>query len=49
MELTNIIRLSKKHIVSAGIILGMVLNDDPTSIHVLPDSNERILKMKHVF
>jgi len=49
MELTNIIRLSKKHIVSAGIILGMALNDDPISIHVLPDSNERILKMKHVF
>ncbi len=49
MELTNIIRLSKKHIVSAGIILGMALNDDPISIHVLPDSNERKLKLKHVF
>ena len=49
MELTNIIKLSKKHITSAGIILGMALKDDPVSIHVLPDSNERILKIKHVF
>jgi ribosomal protein S18 acetylase RimI-like enzyme len=47
MEFTNIIRLSKKHIASAGIILGMALKDDPISIHVLPDSNERILKLKH--
>ena len=35
MELTNIIRLSKKQIASAGIILGMALKDDPVSIHVL--------------
>ena len=49
MELTNIIKLSKKHITSAGIILGMALKDDPVSIHVLLDSNERILKIKHVF
>ena len=49
MELTNIIRLSKKEITSAGIILSMALKDDPISIHVLPDSSERILKLKHVF
>ena len=49
MELTNIIKLSKKHIVPAGIMLGKALIDDPLSIHVIPDSNERKLKMKHVF
>jgi len=49
MELTDIIRLSKKHITSAGIMLGMAFMDDPISIHVIPDSNERKLKMKYVF
>lgn len=43
------IRLNKSHIKSAGILLGRALFDDPVSIHVIPDSNERKLKLNHVF
>ena len=39
------IRLNKNHIKSAGILLGRALFDDPVSIHVIPDSNERKLKL----
>ena len=49
MSKNNIIRLNKNHIKSAGILLGRALFDDPVSIHVIPDSNERKEKLNHVF
>ena len=42
----NIIKLSKKHIAPAGTMLGKVFMDGPISVHVIPDFNERKLKMK---
>ena len=45
----SIIRLDKSHIASAGEILGRSLKDDPASIHVIPDKEDRHAKIHHVF
>lgn len=45
----NIITLTKNQIKSAGEVLGRALKDDPVSVHVLPDKNERHERIKYVF
>jgi len=46
---TNIIKLSKNHIIPAGAVLGRALKDDPVSVHVTPDEVKRHLTMECVF
>ncbi|NVM46625.1 MAG: GNAT family N-acetyltransferase [Candidatus Lokiarchaeota archaeon] len=45
----DIITLDKTHVKSAGEVLGRSLQDDPVSIHDIPDKIKRHAVMKHVF
>ncbi len=45
----DIITLDKTHVKSAGEVLGRSLQDDPVSVHDIPDKEKRHAVMKHVF
>ncbi len=45
----KITRLNKNQILMAGEVLGRALKDDPVSVHAIPDTKERHLKIKHIF
>ncbi len=45
----DIITLDKTHVKSAGEVLGRSLQDDPVSVHDIPDKLKRHAVMKHVF
>ena len=45
----DIITLDKTQVKSAGEVLGRSLQDDPVSVHDIPDKEKRHAVMKHVF
>ena len=45
----DIIHLDKSLILKAGDVLGRSLKDDPVSVFVIPNKEERHAVMKHVF
>ena len=45
----DIIKLDKTQIKAAGEVLGRALQDDPVSVHDIPDKKKRHAVMKHVF
>ncbi len=45
----DIIKLDKTQIFAAGEVLGRTLQDDPVSVHDIPDKEKRHAVMKHVY
>ena len=45
----KIIRLKKEDVKTAGEVLGRALNDDPISLYIFPNDEERKEKLKYVF
>lgn len=45
----KIIYLKKEYVKNAGEVLGRALNDDPISLYIFPNDEERKEKLKHIF